>query len=43
MSPSRRDRRETIIWQRRFWEHTIRNEEDLAKNINGAQCAPYMN
>ena len=22
------------IWQRRFWEHTIRNEDDLANHID---------
>ncbi len=32
--PSRRSRRETTIWQRRFWEHTIRDEEDLAKHFD---------
>ena len=34
MNPSRRDRRESTIWQRRFWEHTIRDEEDLAKHFD---------
>jgi putative transposase len=34
MNPSRRDRRETTIWQRRFWEHTIRDEEDLARHFD---------
>ena len=29
MNPSRRLRRETTIWQRRFWEHTIRDEKDF--------------
>jgi len=33
LNPSRRERRETTIWQRRFWEHTIRDEEDLAKHF----------
>jgi putative transposase len=28
-SSSRRKRRERSVWQRRFWEHTIRNEEDF--------------
>ena len=31
MNLSRRYRRETTIWQRPFWEHTIRDEKDLAK------------
>ena len=26
--------RESSIWQRRFWEHTIINEEDLYKHID---------
>lgn len=34
MNPSRRDRREITIWQRRFWEHTVRDEEDLAKHFD---------
>jgi putative transposase len=34
MNPSRRDRRETTIWQRRFWEHQIRNEQDLANHFD---------
>lgn len=34
LNPSRRGRRETTIWQRRFWEHTIRDEEDLAKHFD---------
>lgn len=27
-------RKERDIWQRRFWEHTIRNEEDLYRHID---------
>jgi putative transposase len=34
MNPSRRDRRETTVWQRRFWEHTIRDDQDLAKHFD---------
>lgn len=30
---SRTKRSERYIWQRRFWEHTIRNENDLDKHI----------
>ncbi len=30
-----RDKRgEYCLWQRRFWEHTIRNDEDLQNHIN---------
>jgi putative transposase len=25
---------ETTIWQRRFWEHQIRNEDDLQRHID---------
>jgi putative transposase len=31
---SRISKRERGIWQRRFWEHTIRDDEDLARHIN---------
>jgi putative transposase len=31
---SRRRRREAAIWQRRFWEHQIRNEEDLKRHVD---------
>ena len=32
-SESRNKRKEAAIWQRRFWEHTIRDEIDLARHI----------
>ena len=32
-SASRIKRREVAIWQRRFWEHNIRDEVDLIKHI----------
>ncbi len=32
-NPSQRQRGELGIWQRRFWEHKIRNEADLANHI----------
>ena len=28
------NKRESDIWQRRYWEHTIRNEEDLYQHID---------
>ena len=31
---SRVKRREGTIWQRRFWEHTIRDQEDLNRHID---------
>ncbi|HJR75124.1 MAG TPA: transposase [Luteimonas sp.] len=33
-SASRRSRRERGIWQRRFWEHVIRDEEDLRLHVD---------
>ena len=33
-SDSNIKRKERDIWQRRFWEHTIRNEEDLYHHID---------
>lgn len=34
ISASRIKHRETSVWQRRFWEHQIRNEEDFNKHID---------
>lgn len=31
---SRQKRLESTIWQRRFWEHTIRDEKDLENHLN---------
>jgi putative transposase len=33
ISPARIQRREIGFWQRRFWEHTIRDEKDLNRHI----------
>jgi putative transposase len=33
-SPSKIARREKGIWQRRYWEHTIRDDADLARHID---------
>jgi REP-associated tyrosine transposase len=33
ISDSRLRRRERGIWQRRYWEHTIRDEDDLARHL----------
>lgn len=33
VSPSRTAKRERGIWQRRYWEHQIRDEADLARHI----------
>ena len=29
----RKDKREAAIWQRRFWEHHLRGEEDVARAV----------
>jgi putative transposase len=31
---SRINRREVSVWQRRFWEHLIRDEQDLERHID---------
>jgi putative transposase len=33
-SASKAARREKGIWQRRYWEHLIRNDEDLARHVD---------
>jgi len=33
-SPSRRSRGERGVWQRRYWEHTIRDEPDYAAHMD---------
>ena len=37
---SRIKHRESTIWQRRFWEHTIRDENDLNKHIDYVHFNP---
>ena len=34
VSRSRADKRERGIWQRRYWEHTLRNEADVARHVD---------
>src|SRR5581483_1079711 len=34
VSESRRKHRESNVWQRRFWEHTIRDEDDLKAHLD---------
>jgi putative transposase len=34
ISRARREHREREVWQKRFWEHRIRNEEDLIRHVN---------
>ncbi len=31
---SRQKHRESDVWQRRFWEHTLRDEEDWVQHLN---------
>lgn len=33
-NPSRLRRREGTLWQRRFWEHSIRNDADFERHID---------
>jgi putative transposase len=33
-SPSRKRRQERSIWQRRFWEHAIRDEQDFERHMD---------
>jgi putative transposase len=34
ISASRARKRERGIWQRRYWEHTIRDEDDFARHVD---------
>jgi putative transposase len=34
MHESKRKRRERTLWQRRYWEHQIRNEEDYRRHMD---------
>jgi putative transposase len=34
VSASRRRKRERAIWQRRYWEHRIRDEDDFARHLD---------
>jgi len=38
--PKRHRNGEYALWQRRFWEHTIRNETDLERRVSGTVCCP---
>lgn len=33
VSPSRQQKGEGYVWQRRFWEHLIRDDDDLSRHI----------
>ena len=34
ISPGRERKRERGIWQRRYWEHLIRDDDDLARHVD---------
>jgi putative transposase len=40
VSKSRIGKRERGIWQRRFWEHLIRNDEDLGRHVDYTHYNP---
>ena len=40
VSESRRAKGERGIWQRRFWEHTIRDDEDLQRHVDYVHFNP---
>ncbi|HRH81855.1 MAG TPA: transposase [Thiobacillaceae bacterium] len=40
LSPVRAGKGERGIWQRRFWEHTIRNEQDYAAHVEYVHINP---
>jgi putative transposase len=40
ISPSRRQKGERGIWQRRYWEHLIRDESDLQRHIDYVHINP---
>lgn len=39
-SASNRARRETGLWQRRYWEHVIRDDADLARHLDYVHFNP---
>lgn len=41
ISESKINKREKGIWQRRFWEHTIRDDNDLNKHLDYIHFNPY--
>jgi putative transposase len=39
-SPSRRRHRESDVWQRRFWEHWVRDEDDFQNHLHYVHYNP---
>ncbi|WP_228059143.1 REP-associated tyrosine transposase [Nostoc sp. LEGE 06077] len=42
VSASRRKHRESDVWQRRFWEHTIFDEHDLHRHLDYIHYNPLL-
>ena len=40
MSASRRAQGEQAVWQRRYWEHEIRDEQDFALHVDSVHDNP---
>ena len=40
VSASRESKRERGIWQRRYWEHQIRDDEDLSRHVDYIHINP---
>jgi len=40
MNTSKHKHRETTIWQRRFWEHVIRDDHDFEKHFDYTHWNP---
>jgi putative transposase len=40
VSPSRATKGERGIWQRRYWEHTLRDERDVARHVDFIHFIP---
>ena len=40
VSTSRENKQERAFWQRRFWEHLIRDDEDFAKHVDYVHYNP---
>ncbi len=40
VSPARRRKRERSLWQRRYWEHQIRDDTDLARHVEYIHINP---
>ncbi len=42
ISPNRAAKHERGIWQRRYWEHTLRDEEDFARHAASIHFNPHF-